>query len=299
MSSIISQGKSPINLYQVNHVQNNQMNQVPATNATANAPNRFIPVTAYNNQSYTDGSNLNSNSAFRNVNPFYTPNQPNNNGVNSTVFSELDAIDRLIGPNSLISIHRTPDGKPDGLTVQYDPRIVGRILLELARRPEAAGIIGKLRSLLGNLEAGRYQGLKVYTADDQGIPRESGILSSASTAIGSTQQIMASSTQGFNPFSRGAEVILAWLDVLAMDPSTIQGDFVTVAGTRIPRTDLETLNDALKQNPEIPKALEQFTGVLKIYNDRQKANIDAATSLRGINAKLVQPGDKAGGGAPG
>jgi len=288
MSNTISQSTIPINLNQVNNVQNNQVNIVSPNANTA--PNRFIPVTAYN----YDSSNLNSNSnsVFKNVNPF-SVDQPNNTGLNSTVFNELSAIDQLIGPNSLISIHRTADGKPNGLTVQYDPKIVGKILIDLAKRKDGKDIIGKLRSLLGNLEAGRFQGLKVYTADEQGIPRESGILSSASTAIGSTQQIMATSTQGFNPFSRAGEVILAWLDILAIDPTTIQGDFVTVAGSQVPKTDLETLNAVLKQNPEIPKALEQFTGVLKIYNERQKANIDGAANVRKVNKELAQPSGEA------
>ncbi len=288
MSNTISQSTIPINLNQVNNVQNNQVNIVSPNANTA--PNRFIPVTAYN----YDSSNLNSNSnsVFKNVNPF-SVDQPNNTGLNSTVFNELSAIDQLIGPNSLISIHRTADGKPNGLTVQYDPKIVGKILIDLAKRKDGKDIIGKLRSLLGNLEAGRFQGLKVYTADEQGIPRESGILSSASTAIGSTQQIMATSTQGFNPFSRAGEVILAWLDILAIDPTTIQGDFVTVAGSQVPKTDLDTLNAVLKQNPEIPKALEQFTGVLKIYNERQKANIDGAANVRKVNKELAQPSGEA------
>ncbi len=291
MSNTISQSKTPINLSQVNNVQHNQVNII-APNADT-APNRFIPVTAYNYDSSNLNSNSNSHSVFRNVNPFAT-DQPNNTGLNSTVFNELSAIDELIGPNSLISIHRTADGKPNGLTVQYDPKIVGKILIDLAQRRDGKDIIGKLRSLLGNLEAGRFQGLKVYTADEQGIPRESGILSSASTAIGSTQQIMATSTQGFNPFSRAGEVILAWLDILAIDPTTIQGDFVNVAGSQVPKTDLDTLNAVLKQNPEIPKALEQFTGVLKIYNKRQTDNIAAAENVRKVNEKLAQPGGEAG-----
>jgi len=238
--------------------------------------------------------NQNPNGTFNSVNP--SGGGPTR--LNGAVVRELEAIAREIGDDSLIGIERDATGTPVGIRLNYSPRRVGEILLRMARNQsnQQMSIVGAMRRLLGRLEAGRFIGLRVFSVDESGISSDTGILNSSSTVIGSTNQLISPSTQGFNAFSRAAEVLLAWLDVLALDPTSIKGDTVNVAGTPIPKADIEEVNAVLKQNPEIPAALQQFARSLETLNERQKNNIDNAKNLRGINTQLKQPNVGGGGG---
>lgn len=239
-------------------------------------------------------SGLGQTGTFSRVNPYGTGSVPA--GTSSGVLAELDAIAREIGDDSLIGIQRDASGKAIGIKLNYSPKRVGQILMKMAKNGNPTSIVGQMRRLLGLLEAGRYVGLSVYSVDESGNSTDTGILNSSSTVIGSTNQLIAPSTQGFNAFSRASEVLLAWLDVLSLDPTTIQSDTVDVAGTQISKADIQEVNDVLKANPEIPAALKQFANSLETLNKRQEANITAAGPLKDINAKLTQPNTGGGGG---
>jgi hypothetical protein len=218
---------------------------------------------------------------------------------NLNFFGELKEIANDIGMGSLINIQFGDDGNPVGVFVEYSPKRVGQILIELARSGQGSGVVSKLRRMLSLLEGGRFIGLAIYTVDESGVPSRSGLVSSSSTVIGSTNQLIAPGTQGFNAFGRASEVLLAWLDILAFDPSSIPGSGMNIAGSQIPKEDIEAVNLVMKKNPEMPAELRQYQTTLKNYTDRQEQNISGAQGLRDVNKQLLALNGKSGGGGQG